>query len=601
MALIKVSDYVSRFLVENGVRHLFLIGGGGMMHLLDSVGKQEGLQCIYNLNEQASGICAESYAQFTNHLGAALLTTGPGATNAITGCAGAWLDSTPVLYISGQCKRSQMGQLMGLRQYGAQEIAIIPVVRPITKYAEIVMEKEDIRYQLEKAVYLATHGRRGPVWLDIPLDIQGASVEEDSLRGFDAASEGLDSLPAVSEEDIREIYEDLNRSKRPVIMLGHGAVAGGLAGKVKDFCHRHSIPAMTSWRAKGLFSDDDPLYMGSPGAPTLRFSNYAVQNCDFLLVVGSRLNPPMTNYGEERFAPGAVKYIVDIEEGEMDKLAIPFKKRILSDAGIFIGRFLDNEGLMAEKDRSQWTDYCKKIKDKYPLSAEKQPVYNEGKVDGYYLAQTMSDFSRAEDIFVGSSSGRTCGISHMAYQLKEGQKFVTSMGLGSMGWVLPSAIACCIAGGRRTVLLEGDGSLQHNIQELALIKTYGLPIKLFVFQNGGYASILTMQRNNFQSRFAGCTPESGLGFPELRNVAETYSMDYYEIKNDGEVRDTVERIMADDRPVLCEVHASIYFDEIPKSVTKANADGSFSSSPMEYLYPEISEDEQKENMPEWDD
>lgn len=597
----KVSDYITQFLVDNGIRHLFLISGGGMMHLLDSAGKQPGLECIYNLNEQASGICAESYGQFTNHLGACMLTTGPGAINALTGCAGAWLDSTPVIYISGQCRTQQMGQLMGLRQYGAQEVAIVPIVKPITKYAAIVMDKKDIRYHLEKAVYLATHGRRGPVWIDVPLDVQGADINEDELASFCAGREGLKEEYLVGKEQIGNIISLLNESKRPALLIGHGVIGAGISGQIRALAREYSIPVLATWRAKGVFGDEEDLFMGSPGIPAARFSNYVLQNADFLLILGTRLNPAITAYKEETFAKNAKKVIVDIDKKEIEKLSIPFDISVCTHLGSFMDAFLEQKDAILMKDRQPWISYCKKVKAKYPLDKEVQPFGDESKTDGYIFAGALSRYSKDTDIFVGSSSGRTCGISHMAYNLKQNQKFITSMGIGAMGWCVPSAIASCVAGGRkRTLVFEGDGSLQHNLQELALINTYKLPIKLFVWSNGGYASIFAMQRSNFNSRFAGCDRSSGVAFPELKSIADTYRLKYYRIQNNSEIEDVMRMAMNDDLPILCEVCGSIEFDEIPKSQTIANADGTFTSSDLTNLYPFLPEEEIMENMPRWD-
>lgn len=599
--MIKVSDYVSQFLVKQDIHHLFSISGGGIMHLLDSAAKQNGLEMIYNLNEQATGICAESYGQFTNHLGACLVTTGPGATNAITGCAGAWLDSTPTLYISGQTKTEQMGQLRGLRQFGAQEIAIIPVVAPITKYAVVVMEKDKIRYHLEKAVYMATHGRRGPVWLDIPLDIQGAQVDESILVAFDPVSEGLIEEYSITEEQITEIYKLLNESNRPALLIGHGVVADGKGELLRKLSEEFQIPILATWRAKGIFGDDEVLYMGSPGIPTTRFSNYVLQNTDFLLIIGTRLNPAITAYAEQRFATSAKKIIVDLDQEEVDKLAVHFSMKMIAPAGLFLENLSKRKAAYIPKNRDKWLNYCAYIKNKYPLINEIQPLPNHGKVDGFLFAEKLSAFSKVSDIFVGSSSGRTCGISHMAYKLKPNQKFISSMGLGSMGWCIPSALACSIAGGKaRTIVLEGDGSLQSNLQELALIQKYKLPVKIFIYSNEGYASIMTMQLNSFNSRFAGCNEESGLHFPSLQKIAEAYSLKYYAIKKTDEIEDVLSEAMADDEPVICEVFGSINFDEIPKSKTIVNPDGTFTSSLLENLYPFVTETEQKENMPQWD-
>ena len=599
--MIKVSDYISRFLVDQGIRHLFLIPGGGMMHMLDSVASQEGLDLVFNLNEQASGICAESYGQYTNRLGACLLTTGPGATNAVTGCAGAWLDSTPALYISGQCKTEQMGQLKGLRIYGAQEVAIVPVVKPITKYAVTVLNAAEIRYHLEKAVWLATHGRRGPVWIDVPLDVQGAHVEENTLAGFDPEAEGLVETPVVPDADIRALYGLINEAKRPVILIGHGVIAAAQQKAVREMAEEFQIPVLATWRAKGVFGDEEPLYMGCPGVPAPRYANYVLQNADFVLILGTRLNPAITAFDEPHFAFQAKKVMVDIERKEIDKLNIPFALTFANDLKDFIPAMLAQKGLYRASGREAWKAYCASIKAKYPLAKEAQPYDNEGKTDGYRFAKALSDRSKGTDVFVGSSSGRTCGISHMAYELKQGQSFVTSMGLGSMGWCVPSAIACCFASGkRRTLVLEGDGSLQSNIQELALIRQYRLPLKLFVFSNGGYASVYTMQRNNFGGNYAGCDPESGLGFALPEAAARAYGLPYFRIENDAQIDSVLDEIMRDDRPCLCEIVGSLKFDEIPKSMTVANKDGTFSSSLLENLYPFLPEREQLDNMPSWE-
>lgn len=601
MPTIKVSDYITQFLVDNKIKDLFLLPGGGMMHMLDSAARNPDLNLVFNLHEQASAICADSYAQFTGHLGACMVTTGPGATNAVTGCAGAWVDSNPVLFLSGQCKTEQMGQLQGLRIYGAQEIAIVPCVKPITKYAVTVLKKEEIRYHLEKAVYLAVHGRKGPVWIDVPLDIQGAKVDTEDLLPFDPEAERFERTSPIDPGQIKKLYALLNQSKRPAILIGHGIVAAGKQRQIRQIIEEFKIPVLATWRAKGVFGDEEPLFLGCPGIPAPRFSNYVLQNTDFLLIIGTRLNPAITAYDESHFAPNAQKIMVDIEAAEIDKLDMTFTMRFVADAADFMDALLMHKGQYQQKDRQDWLDYCSRMKAKYPLNRERQPLDNEGKVDGFTFADRLSKYSKASDIFVGSSSGRTCGISHMAYQLKRGQRFVTSMGIGSMGWCLPSAIACCIASEKqRTLLLEGDGSLQHNLQELALIRTYRLPLKLFIYTNGGYASIRAMQQINFQSNFAGCDRSSGVGIPSMRKIAMLYDLAYYRIERDGEIDSILEQVMADNEPCLCEVCGSIYFDEIPKSMTIANPDGSFTSSKLENLYPFVSEKEQRDNMPGWE-
>ena len=600
--IMRLVDYVARFLAGQGVRDLFLISGGGMMYLLDAVAQEPALRLICNLNEQASAICADSYGQFTNNLGVCLVTTGPGGTNAVTGAAASFLDSTPVLVLSGQCKTTDFASLRGVRQFGAQEVDIVSIVRPITKYAVTVTDASRIRYHLEKAVYLARQGRKGPVWIDLPLDIQAAQVEPEALASFDPAEEGLvPSRPDLS-RPLEHIFNLLHRARRPIFLIGGGLTASGVREEFRALAQTTGIPVLSTWRARDVLYSDDPLYFGSPGIPAPRYANYILQNCDLLLVIGTRLNPALTAYDESHFAFQAKKIIVDVDEHEIAKLDMTWEETLVCDAGFFVRAMLDRIEEESLPSYSEWRSFCTREKECYPIERERQPMDCGGLVDGYRLAAQLSEKMRPTDVFVGSSSGRTCGISHMAITLKPGQRFISSMGLGSMGFTVPSAIACCLAsGGQRTLALEGDGSLQHNIQELQLIRTYQLPVKLFILSNGGYASIYMMQRNNFAGRYAACIPETGLEFPDMRDVAANYHLDYYRIENDGQIGPILDAILADDRPVLCEVMVSRYFDEIPKSMTVAHPDGTFSSSSLENLYPTLTAEEVARNLPSWGD
>ncbi|WEK53884.1 MAG: thiamine pyrophosphate-binding protein [Candidatus Cohnella colombiensis] len=595
--MIKLSDYVIQFIENLGVKDIFLISGGGMMHLLDSAERSPDLNIICNLNEQATSICADSYAQYTNKLGVCLLTTGPGGTNAITGVTASYLDSNPVLVISGQAKSTDLSMGTGVRQVGAQEVDVVAIATPVTKYAVIVMDKQSIRYHLEKAIYLASNGRRGPVWVDIPLDIQGATIDETTLYGFNPEDEGYSNTSnTIDEMQITSTYDLLNQAKRPAFLIGHGVVASDASTEFKQLVRHLGIPVLASWRAKGVFSDSDPLYFGHPGSPGARFSNYILQNTDLLIVIGSRLNAAMTAYNLGNFAPNAKKVIVDIDENEIKRLSIPLSETIVTDASSFVKAMQNHIERYEHPNLTNWLSYCLDMRDKYPLLNEKQPS-EDSCVDGYRLGYEITRRCSQDDILVGSSSGRTCGISHMAFNVHEGQKFITSMGLGSMGFTLPSAIASSIAGGKqRTIALEGDGSLQHNLQELQLISTYGLPIKLFVLNNGGYASIYVMQRNHFKNNFSACTPETLLEFPPTDKLAELYGLDYYRIDTNDSLEETLDLVMKDNRPVLCEVMGSILFDEIPKAMTKVNPDGTLISSSLENLYPFLSAEEVNDNM-----
>lgn len=581
----KVSDYIIRRLEEHGVKDVFLLSGGGMMHLLDSVFRSEIIRPWCNLHEQASAVCAEAYAQVTGGLGVCMVTSGPGATNAITGAVNAWIDSDPVLVISGQAKTSDLVGSRGVRQAGSQEVNITAMMRCVTNYAVTVTDKNMVKYHLDKAVYLATHGRKGTVWVDVPLDIQGAQVEERELVEFDPAAEGLISDYAVSENDLDEILEMLKSARRPLVLAGKGVLLGHADGVLREFCRRLQIPELSTWPARVIFSDDDPLYFGQPGSPAPRYSNWILQSCDLLLTIGSRLNPAVTVFDESRFACQAKHIIVDIDWNEIAKLQMDFAKTVVCDAGIFLTELNARSQGLGPLDTAAWLAYCRSAKEAYPAWREAQPK-PQSQVNAYLFGHILSDLICPEDVKVYSSTGRASVISGMCYERKEGQAVVDLESLGSMGFALPAAIGACIASGkRRTITIEGDGSMQHNLQELALIRGYGLPIKLFVLNNGGYSSISVMQDNHFQGRHAGCDEASGVFFCDMKKAAELYGLRYDAIHSDGEIEPVLQRVMADDEPVLCEFFVDRTFDEIPKAVSRINPDGTMSSSTLEDLYP----------------
>ena len=587
----KVSDFIIRRLEEHGVRDVFLLSGGGMMHLLDSVFQSKVIRPWCNLHEQASAVCAEAYAQATGGLGVCMVTSGPGATNAITGAVNAWIDSDPVLVISGQAKTSDLVGDRGVRQTGSQEVMITAMMQCVTKYAITINDKKMVKYHLDRAVYLATHGRKGTVWVDIPLDIQGAQVEERDLVEFDPAAEGLISDCSVSKENLDEILKMLKSAKRPLVLAGKGVLLGHADGVLREFCRRLQIPELSTWPARMVFSDDDPLYFGQPGSPAPRYSNWILQSCDFLLTIGSRLNPAITVFDEARFASQARHVIVDIDKNEIAKLRMDFAKTVICDAGTFLTELNARSRGMEALNTAAWLEHCRSAKEAYPVWKEVQPK-PQSQVNAYLFGHILSDLLRPEDVKVYSSTGRASVISGMCYERKAGQTVVDLEGLGSMGFALPAAIGGCIASGkRRTVTIEGDGSMQHNLQELALIRGYGLPIKLFVLNNGGYSSISVMQDNHFQGRYAGCDEASGVFFCDMERTAELYGLRYEAIHSDGEIEPVLRRVMADDEPVLCEFFVDRTFDEIPKAVSRVNPDGSMASSSLEDLYPFLRREE----------
>lgn len=587
----KVSDYIIRRLEDHGVKDVFLLSGGGMMHLLDSVFQSKAIHPWCNLHEQASSICASAYAQAAGDLGVCMVTSGPGATNAVTGAVDAWIDSEPVLVISGQAKTPDLVGDRGVRQCGSQEVNITAMMRPVTKYAVSIQDKTMVKYHLDKAIYLATHGRKGTVWVEVPLDIQGAQVEESELVEFDPAAEGLVPAYVVSGTDIDEILEMLKVAKRPVILVGRGVQSGGAAKKIRSLCHDLRIPALATWRAKMVFADDDAFYFGHPGSPGPRYANWIVQSCDFLLTIGARLNPAVTAFNEEHFACRAKHVIVDIDPNEIAKLHMNFAKTVVCDAGDFVPCLCRRAAGMGPLNTEDWVRFCRRAKAAYSVSRETQPK-PQSQTNMYRFAQELSRRTRESDVIVQSPTGRSCTVIGLAYERKKGQVEIGSMALGSMGFALPGAVGACVAcKKRRTITLDGDGSLQHNLQELALIRGYDLPIKLFIMNNNGYSSISVMQDHHFHSRYAGSGPESGVHLCDMRKLAELYDLEYYAIHGDGEIGPVLDKVMADDAPVLCEIFADRTFDEIPKAMSKLNPDGSMSSSVLEDLYPFLPQEE----------
>lgn len=588
--MIKLSDYVVKFLEDIGIENIFLISGGGMMHILDSIGKSKKIKYYCNLNEQATSICADATAQFNNKLGVCIVTTGPGGTNAITGVTASYLDSIPVLVISGQAKTSDLVGDKKVRQIGLQEVNIVEIVKPITKYAVTVKNKEEIKFHLEKAVYLAKNDRRGPVWIDIPLDIQGDFIDETSLQGFTPKIEISNNILTDHNQKISDVYELINNSNYPVFLLGHGVIASNAQDSINELSRILNIPILSTWRAKGIFDNSDDLYFGHPGSPGYRYSNLIVQNSDLLIIIGARLNVATTAYNQKNFAIKAKKIMVDVDEHEISNVHMNLAIKIKSDAKSFIENLINSSNLFNKKSFKDWVLYCSQVKKRFPLESEKQPV-ESSLVDGYFFGKILSKYMTKDDAVVLASSGHACGISNMSFEIKKGQFAMNSLGLGSMGFAIPSAIGLAVESKKRTLVLEGDGSLQHNLQELQLITTYKLPIKIFILNNGGYASIIGMQKRNFQGNFVGCNTNTGVVLPPIKKIAELYNLSYNIIRNNYELESIIKKIMKDNTSVLCEILIDSSFEEIPKAMTKVAADGSLSSSLLEDLYPFIDKDE----------
>jgi len=409
------------------------------------------------------------------------------------------------------------------------------MAKPVTKYAVTVMEPDDVPYELEKCVYEATHGRKGPVWLDIPLDIQSAEIEPEKLRHFEA---GQCTVVDGIAQDVQNAIQLLKEARRPLILAGHGVNASSSQDVLRDFVEKAGIPVLSTWRALDFMGADEKLFFGAPGLQAPRYSNLILQHCDFLLVLGSRLDNMITAFSEEHFAHMANVVVVDIDENEMRKLHIQNLTTVHGDAGEFVKLLASRLGEENFPDYSAWVSKCETIKERFPLLDEKQTI-QEG-VDLYKVTNVISQYAKTDDTLVVSSTSRCNTAGHIAFDRKRGQKSISSMGYGSMGFALPSAVGAYFAGNKKRVLmLEGDGSLQLNIQELETIVSNGIDARMFIFNNVGYAAITTMQERNFDGFYVGSNEKSGLFMPNLERIAAAYGIPYRSIERNEDIEETI--------------------------------------------------------------
>jgi len=592
---LRLADYVVRFVRNLGVKHVFLVPGGGAMHLNDALSRCVEIEPVCNLHEQASAIATENYSKGTNHFGVCMVTTGPGATNAITGLAGAWLDSTPCLFISGQVKRadrliSPEGVRSGVRQMGVQEVDIVEIVKPLTKYAITVDQPDSIRYHLEKAVLLARSGRPGPVWIDIPLDVQGSQIDESRLSAF-APPSNPETAP-----DISTIIELLNRSSRPIILAGNGIRLAHAEEEFLELLNILDVPVEATWLAIDLVPADHPLFVGRPGSLASRGANFAIQNSDLMISIGSRLDRVITGYAPDRFARDAEKVMVDIDPAELAKMRESIHHKFCCDAGVFIRALLARRNEIQKCDRSAWLTRCSQWKTRYPIvtTEHRKP---SGRVSVYHLSEILSSELQENAWIVSGSSGSAIELFLFAFGVKHGQRIFHTTALGSMGFGIPASIGTSLANERRPVVcVEGDGSFQFNIQELETVRRLNLPIKFFVLNNGGYASIRISQTAFFGEARIGCDAKTGQTLPDVRKVAEAYSIQSAIIYDQTNLRAEIRRVLDLPGPVVCDVHVIPEEIRAPRLASVQRPDGSFVSKPLEDLAPFLDRAEFLENM-----
>lgn len=589
----KLSDYVMDAIAAAGVRHIFMLPGGGNMHLVDSLGRQPNLDYVCNLHEQGCAIAADAYGQYTNNLGVAMVTTGPGGTNALTGVAAAWLDSTPTLFLSGQVKRADLSAGTGVRQTGFQEVDLVSMVRPITKFATLVEEPDQIRRVMEEAISTATTGRPGPVWVDIPLDVQAAKIDPEALAGYEPEPT---EVPADLEKDVAASLTILENAKRPIILVGNGVRLADAIGPFRRLVDQLGVPVLTTWKAADFLPEDHPLYVGRPGSIGQRAANFAQQTSDAILILGARLDAGQTGYNHENFARHARKVMIDIDPNELSKMRFDIDVEIECDAGKVIAEFLRQLGEHPRERPSDWLAQCAQWRDTYPvvLSAFHERT---GAVDLYVLIDRLAQSTNADDIIVPGSSGACSEVVMQAFQVTEGQRILNSQGLGAMGFGIAAAIGACLAsGGRRTITVDGDGGFHMNTQELETVRRLDLPIKFFVLNNQGYASIRATQRNHFDGHFVASDESSGLTLPVTAKLAEAFGIPSWIVDDHDQLEKTIDEAFRHPGPALVEVILDRDQATSPRLTSRQLPDGTMVSSPLEDLWPFLDRDELKRNM-----
>ena len=594
---VRLADYVADALADHGIRDVFMITGGGAMHLNDAIGRCDRLRYVCCHHEQACAIAAQGYFRLTNRLAAVNVTTGPGGTNAITGVYGAWVDSLGVVVVSGQVKWETLVRSTGLplRQLGDQEVDITRLVEPITKYAVMVTDPLTIRYHLEKAIHLARTGRPGPVWIDIPMNVQGSNIDPATLRGFDPEEESPGSKPGVNvAADCDRIVEKLAGARRPIIYAGAGVRLAGVAGELIAAAERLRIPIATGFNAHDIIASDHPLFVGRPGTIGDRGGNFAVQNADLVLVLGCRLNIRQVSYAWEHFARAAYKIVVDIDALELQKPTVKPDLPVHADVADVVRR-LCSAPAVASAGREEWIAWCRERRRRYPVVL---PEYWSGTngVNPYCFADALFDALDSDDIVV-TGDGTACITTFQAAKIKRGQRLFSDSGSAPMGFDLPAAVGACIGAGRkRVVCVTGDGSVMLNLQELQTIRGYDLPVKIFLLNNNGYHSIRQTQRNFFPGNDVGSGPESGVTFPDFQRVAYGFDLPFRRACDHGELASAVRGTLDEPGPAMCELVLDLSQPFSPKVSSKRLPDGRMVTAPLEDMAPFLPREEFRENM-----
>ena len=602
----KVSDYIADHIAEWGIRDVFTVTGGGAMHMNDAFGHHPKLHCTYQHHEQACAMAAEAYARMDNRMAAVCVTTGPGATNAITGVLGGWMDSIPMLVFSGQARYATTVAASGLklRSMGVQECNIVPVVASITKYAQMIIHPEDIRYHLEKALYMAVNGRPGPVWLDIPLDVQGAVIETEELRGYDPQENPEEKPAEISQDVIQQILDKIEKSRRPVLFPGNGVRLAGAMDDFQKLVNILGVPVITGMSSVDAMESEHPYFAGRSGGTGTRPGNFALQNSDVLLSIGNRQGFAQTGFQYQDWARGSYTILNDIDENELKKPSLHVSLPVCGDAGDLIRKLICAAELRGADETNplfkgrDWIRQCQIWKQKYPVvTAKHYEMIEEGCTNIYAFYEELSKaMQEGQTLMVSVGTSRVAGSQ--AFRVKKGQRFITNPNTASMGFCLPAVTGICVAQpGKPVVCVTGEGSLQMNLQELQTIWQNRLPVKLFVINNQGYHSIRQTQQSYFEPPLVGVGAESGdLSFPDLSRIIPAYGFSYRAVHAAEELPETLHQILEEDGASVCEVFVTKYQKTEPKTSAKKLPDGSMVSAPLEDMYPFLSKEELEENM-----
>lgn len=593
MPKIKVSDYIAKRLKEHyNVENFFMVSGGGAMHLNDSLGRY--IPYVCNHHEQACAIAAEGYARVNQRLAVVNVTTGPGGLNCLNGVFGQWTDSVPVLYISGQVKFTTTIASypeIPLRQLGDQEVDIVSVVKPLVKYAKMVTEPKEIKYHLDRAIYEATTGRFGPVWLDIPMNVQGAMIDESELVEF--IPKRVEKLRSL---EVEKIIDRITQSKRPLIIAGHGIRLSKQEKNFYKLLEKLQIPVVTTFNGFDLLEDSHPYYIGRIGTIGQRAGNFVLQNADLVFCLGTRNNIRQASYNWENFAKNAFKIVVDIDKAELDKPTVIPDLKINADLKDFLPDLLQNSSTSKLPSFStNWLQFCKNLKEKY--SFENFNEYEQKEViDPYIFTNELSKEMSENDILV-MANGSACVCAFQTAVVKKGQRFILNSGDASMGYDLPAAIGAYLeSNGRNTICLTGDGSIMMNLQELQTIKHNHLPLKIFIIANEGYASIKQTQKNFFNGHMTGSGENSGVSTPDFVKIGQAFGLKTEKISNPVEIKEKIKKVLESKEAIICEVIVKSDYEFAPKLSARKLEDGKMISPTLEDMSPFLNRKEFDENI-----